>query len=267
MGRRTRGALGAVATAALAVLGTGCAADTFAMPRQDAATTGETPAPAGEPDPAEPAGDPAATGLLEDSVDALRNASSMHLVLETPDSGSGGISLLDVRSDDETNCAGTMTNTAQGTVEVVRTDGDTWMRPDREAWEYLVDISGGVYEDETIDLLSGRYLYLPPDDPAASTAEVCDFEYVLDLLSEMTRGPLELGGTTTYQGVPARTVHPVGALGSVLVAAEGEPYLLQVRAPGTEASFSEFGAPVDVVPPPDELVLDIADFRSGDIAA
>ncbi|WP_052849766.1 hypothetical protein [Streptomyces avicenniae] len=268
---------GIAGAVALTGLLTGCAGGTIGLPDEAVTAAAEESAADRDADrdttgspvedgPEEPAGEPEASDLVERSIDALNGASSMRIAMDltTPGAGHGQV---DVHLDDEANCTGTFTSSEQGTADVIRRGDDTWTRFDRSGWQYLAAGTGTPLDAETIDLLLGYYLYMPADAQESGMPATCDFGPLLGLMEGLSESPMRLGGTTTHDGVPARTVELLEEDGTVLVAAGPEPYLLHVETADGEMTFSDFGIPVDAVPPPDDLVLDLTDLSSGQIPA
>ncbi|MGP4111732.1 hypothetical protein ACTWP5_12555 [Streptomyces sp. 4N509B] len=201
---------------------------------------------------------------------ALQSATSMR-VTTLGDPGALGIG-LDLHMDQGGSCAGSVTQPGAGSIELlVREDDEVWMKPDTEFWQSQL----GVADTGVISLLDGSYLYGHTSDPELSQmAGTCSLTAMQSSIEsdDGSGGPDEVGPETEYNGVPAITISGPDAEGNevtMLVATEGEPYPLLVRTmtDGTESEIelSQFNEPVAIEEPPAEQVLNIADFRTGNI--
>ncbi|MFR9722838.1 hypothetical protein ACL02R_05615 [Streptomyces sp. MS19] len=180
---------------------------------------------------------------------------------------------MDLHLDRAGSCVGSVSSAGTGSVEItVRAGEEVWMKPDAEFWQTNL----GAADPQLVALLDGRYLHGSTSDPEmAGMVGVCALE---DMLAETaqdtdTDGDVTLGETTEHDGVPAVTLHlddPDGPQ-TMLVATEGEPYPLLLSGEDEEGpmemALSAFDEPVVVEEPPAAHILEVADFRSGDIQA
>lgn len=201
---------------------------------------------------------------------ALRSATSLRITMSGIDGEPDNA--LDLHLDREGSCAGSFTQAGQGTVELlVRNDEEAWMKPDTQFWQSQMDVA----ESSLLNILDGVYLHGTIDDPEMSAmAGMCS---LADLQAEMGSGdgpggPEEVGPVTEHKGVRVVTLTGKDEEGNdmtMLVADEGEPYPLLVRTVdnGAEAvvELSDYNKPVEIEEPPADKVLEVADFRSGDI--
>ncbi|MEV1008758.1 hypothetical protein [Streptomyces sp. NPDC049881] len=199
------------------------------------------------------------------SVDSVRFAMSGGSASETM--------TVDLHLDRSGSCVGSMSAAGMGTAEVIMRDGEeVWMKPDAEFWR----TSLGAADPELVALLDGRYLHGTADDPEMATMSgACALDAILDDVSQDsgTDEDLTIGETTEHDGVPAVELHADNADGpsTMLVATEGEPYPLLMTGEDNgqpmEVGLSAFNEPVEVVEPPAAHILEVADFRSGNIQA
>ncbi|RKN41240.1 hypothetical protein D7294_16060 [Streptomyces hoynatensis] len=181
---------------------------------------------------------------------------------------------LDLHMDQEGSCAGSVTQGGAGTVELlVRADDEVWMKPDTQFWQSQL----AVANPSVLNLLDGVYLYGHTSDPEMSQlAGVCSLAAMQeDMGSDDGSGaPDEVGPETEYNGVPVVTLSGPDDEGNpvtMLIATEGEPYPLLVRTTEggteTEIELSQYNEPVEFQEPPADQILNVADFRTGNITA
>ncbi|ONK13621.1 hypothetical protein [Streptomyces sp. MP131-18] len=198
------------------------------------------------------------------SVDSLRMAT----VGDTSAIGFG----MDLHLDTDGTCQGSVTAPGAGSVELLMSGEEVWMKPDSQFWENGM----GASDPALISLVDGSYLHGTTSDPELSQmAGTCALD---EFFGEL--GPTGSAGDnvtadpqTEHNGVPVIPIHEEsgGEVTTIFVAAEGEPYplLMRTQADGTpmEIEFSDFNEPVAFEEPPADQILEIADFRQGDIAA
>jgi hypothetical protein len=208
--------------------------------------------------------------LSDRAEEALRSATSLRMrTLGDPAVTGMGV---DLHMDRDGSCQGSVTQSGAGTVDVlVREDDEVWLRPDAVFWQSQL----AVTDQALLDLLDGVWLYGHMSDPElGQMAGACS----LAALQESTGsgdgpgGPERVGPETDYHGTPVVTLSGTnddGGAVTMLIATEGEPYPLLVRTEEngteTEIELSRYNEPVTFEVPPAELVVDVADFRAGDI--
>ncbi|WP_129840873.1 hypothetical protein [Streptomyces sp. RFCAC02] len=265
-GRRRTRAVGALTAAlllpALAACGGG---DTG--PRGIGAFVADDERPTtGATDAADDGGTGAGTGfgadaaaLAERAMELLTEAESVRVAITT--TTPQGVVRADLSLDRDADCSGTFSSDGQGEFELRRRGDDVWIRPDRQMWE---DFAGGAVGEAELELFVGRWLKGDPDDPdMAAQLQMCDLAALQgDMRTDTGEpgSPVERGENTTFDGRPA--IELLDGTTTMLVAAEGEPYPLQMRGMDVggpmDVAFHDWNLPVDVEPPPAGLVLDFS---------
>ncbi|MDT0343181.1 hypothetical protein [Streptomyces litchfieldiae] len=207
--------------------------------------------------------------ISDRAQEALLSADSVRMTMLGDTAAFG----MDLHLDRAGSCEGTITQPGMGSVEILMRDGEeVWMKPDSEFWTNGM----GTADPALVSLLDGSYLYGSTSDPEmAQMAGACSLDDLFadlgdDSGDEMTAAE----GPTEHNGVPVVAITGTDSAGettTILVAAEGEPYplLLSGESDGMqmEMELSQFNEPVEFEEPPADLVLDVADFRTGDFAS
>ncbi|MDT0309838.1 hypothetical protein RM780_23190 [Streptomyces sp. DSM 44917] len=210
--------------------------------------------------------------IADRAMEALQSATSLRM-RTLGDPGMIGMG-LDIHMDRQGSCVGSVTQPGAGSVDViVREDQEVWMRPDAQFWQSQL----AVQDPAVISLLSGRYLHGTTSDPEmqqmAGTCSLAALQADMGYDDRGPGGPDEVGPETDYNGIPVVSINGPdddGNAASMLVATEGEPYpllLTRTQSNGTETriELGQFNEPVEVQEPPADQVLNLADFRTGDI--
>jgi hypothetical protein len=207
--------------------------------------------------------------IADRAQQALQSATSLRITT-VGDPAAGGVG-LDLHMDQQGSCAGSMTQSGAGSVDLlVREDDEVWMKPDTQFWQSQLGADGGM-----VSLLDGRHLYgHTSDEEMSGVAGMCSLAGLQsDIESDDgSSGPDEVGPETEHNGIPVVTLSGPDEEGNevtMLVATEGEPYPVLIRTEEngtvTEIELSQFNEPVEIEEPPANLVLNVADFRTGDI--
>lgn len=187
----------------------------------------------------------AAANLDDRVVEALRGASSVHVVGEIEFAGRSGSS-YDLKMTSGSS-AGTVVRDGHPH-EMVRIDATTYVRADREYWLY-------VGETEAADLLAGKWVKL---SPAGSE------QYRYYTLDGVAQGVAQYTGALEDPVTQAKLADtPVVTAsapdGSTLWAANtGAAYPLRVEMSGSDTGsleFSDYDAELTVTPPPGAIDL------------
>ncbi len=257
----------AVAAAGLLAL-TACGSD------EDSSSQGEGGQESTDGEGEEASGESLASLSPEEIADraqqALQSASSLR-VATLGDPGAVGVG-LDLHMDQEGSCAGSVTQPGAGSVELlVRADDEVWMKPDTQFWQSQL----AVEDAGVLGLVDGTYLYGRTSDPEMSQlAGTCSLAALqADIESDDgSGGPDEVGPETEYNGIPVITLTGPDEDGNevtMLIATEGEPYPVLIRTEEngteTEIELSRFNEPVEFEEPLADQVLNVADFRTGNI--
>lgn len=268
--RTRRAQLVAVAAAGVLAL-TACGGDSDSDSGSEGADGQESTGGGGEGD-GESLADLSPQEVSDRAQEALGSATSVRMrTLTDPEVIGMG---LDLHMDQDGSCEGSVTQGGGGSVELlVRENDEVWMKPDAAFWQSQL----AVADEATLSLLEGKYLYGHLSDTEFSQmAGACSLSAMQSELGsdEGSGGPDEVGPETDYNGTPVITLTGPDDEGNevtMLIANEGEPYPLLVRTAqgGTdvEIELSQYGEPVEFEEPPADQVLDIADFRTGDVGA
>ncbi|MFJ3162073.1 hypothetical protein [Streptomyces kanasensis] len=209
--------------------------------------------------------------VLHRALSATRAAPSLRLdVTRRRDGGSSTRAFLAVGADGR--CAGTLTVGTTGTMELIRTGDEAYVRFD-EAYLRVERAGGGrgspQRTERVLTMLGGRWLRTDPADRGpVDGPDPCDLDALLAGV-EAGAGSARRAGLTTVDGRRALklTASAGGATTTAYVAAEGEPYLLRAEtrggaAPGTVSTVSlrASDGPVAARPP---APADVVDLRTG----
>ncbi|MGW7292519.1 hypothetical protein ACWGIB_09010 [Streptomyces xiamenensis] len=180
-----------------------------------------------------------------------------------------GLSEVDMHYDLSGRCVATFTEPGYGGMEFIIGEDEAWIRPDDEFVETMI-----AAEPEWADLIrqqiDGRYRHVTADEPGADELlTMCRSDEFLDFVDVLNGAGADGGyGRWADKGEPTThegdEVIPIdGNDGdswiSALVATEGEPYmrhlLVDSESEGImEMWMSDFGVPVEIEAPPQELV-------------
>lgn len=272
----------ALAASVAGVLLTGCAQTTLFKARGDRPDGGEVVLSeaaareeqddSGTVDEDIPLLDRSADEILLGAMRASFGADSLRTV--STEDGPDGVIELELHYDREGRCTGTVTVAGTGGFELILDGEQAWLKPDEEMLANLV-AEIPVFEDQ-IRELEGRYRYVGPDEPGAEeflamcrSDEAMDFMDLLESIAEEEDfsgsgddSLLEKGGLSTHEGSEVITVEGGDAemWMSALVETGDDPYLRYWLIDDADADavteiwLSDFGVPVDIQVPPDELV-------------
>ncbi|MEU3608278.1 hypothetical protein AB0E83_22950 [Streptomyces sp. NPDC035033] len=214
--------------------------------------------------------------IADRAVDATRSADSLRM---TGKMVTDGQKLdVDFSVDDRGSCTGRI-GIDDGTAELRRLDGITYMKGDEAFWR-LSMTSQGVPENQigpVIELVEGRWLKIAPGQTGSSDlSEVCDLDSLLDGLGDDRREGLTRGPDREVDGTPVATLvqkEPAGdgtdrtETTTVSVAQEGKPYIRQVVRTGGDESgtvtLSDYDRPVKVTAPPADETVDLSRLDPG----
>lgn len=165
--------------------------------------------------------------------------------------------------DTKGQCAGTITMGPTGTMELIKTGKDAYMRFD-EAFLREQNKGGSPEETEAaLKMLKGRWLKTDVTDPEAKEGlEMCELG---TMLNEFETGInfAKRGEETTVNGKKALTLTEKDGdtTYKIYVATEGEPYLLKIEQKGGEEpgtmSFTDYNKPVPAKKPAAKDILDL----------
>ncbi|NBM20995.1 hypothetical protein [Streptomyces sp. GC420] len=258
-----RGALATLCTVAVlglsacTELSIGTGAKKTGGPSASRAAGDDTASPAAE----EPFADLSGPEVVNRAITATKGASSLSLDLDLASADGPMKARFDTSRAGQ--CKGGMNMGGSGTVDVIKTNQDVYMRYDET---FLREQAAGDSTEETdavVDMLAGRWVRTDADEPDAQEAlEVCDLDKLLAGFEEGDNLARK-GEVTEIRGREALTLTETDGAETytVYVATEGEPYILKIVQEGGEEpgtiEFSQFNDPVRAEPPADEDIVDL----------
>lgn len=207
-----------------------------------------------------------AQDIIKKTQEASAKATSVKLVFDMTSSGNHMAG--SVAEDKTGNCVGQVSQGDKGKFDILRSGGTVWVKPDAVFLEK--SIAPGSSK-----LLGGKYLKAKTTDAGVkSLATFCDMGLqVLQMIGKKDDGSNDTAGVTKAGTKQVGSVKAVvlkdgtGSDGSEFaVAADGEPYLVEVVSVGTDAgtmTFSDYGVPVTVAVPKASQVIDGSKFLKG----
>ncbi|GAA1069821.1 hypothetical protein GCM10009665_77510 [Kitasatospora nipponensis] len=155
------------------------------------------------------------------------------------------------------SCAGATTLAGAPMMTFVSTAQQFWLRPEPAYWS--VHPGGAAAKP-----VKGHYAAGPAGDAKVQgLASLCHVDQALASVLDPA-GKATKGDPTTVDGQGAITLNVVGSDGksstTVLVAAAGKPYPLQLTQGAERLTFAGFGQPVTIQPPAEGDVVALHDF-------
>ncbi|MER5640549.1 hypothetical protein ABT095_26820 [Kitasatospora sp. NPDC002227] len=194
-----------------------------------------------------------AKDIVARSVQTLKDGRSAHLTGQT--SSDGQTVTMDLAMDTTGNCAGTVSQTDQGTFKLVKLGKQVWVKPDAAFWQ----THGGP---ATAQLVGDKYLKTSSDNPDfAQLASVCDLNTLADSIGSVDT--VTTGGRTTVNGTDAVALNGTKGAdsGTVYVAVTGKPYPLRIEKSGGKLDFKDFGTPVPTTTPSPDQSIDLDELN------
>lgn len=156
-------------------------------------------------------------------------------------------------ADTQHGCTGTMHLSGKGGVVIVESGNSLWLRPDDQFWQYA-----GVSASD-LSAVSGKWIKVTGSAGGGSFAEfgqICSPRGISKLFTSQAAG-LVKGATTKISGKAALQLKDLAGE-SIYVSVSTRPEILRVSAPGTGTlSFSAYGKPVSIIPPPAADVISV----------
>lgn len=246
--------LAAALTAALAVGLAACGTSgSSSVASNNSATTRATTSASAT---ANPLADKSATAIITKAFADTSGASSVHFTGTGTDSGQNlSVGITVVRGK---GCTGTISESKSGSFQVVYLGKSVWIKPDAKFWKGIA--AGGSDAKLGASLLSGKWL----KDSAGNTSglgalvSLCSLS---SLFGQATPASDQLvkGTLTTLNGQAVLPVKDVTHQGTAYVTDTANPELLRLTSTGSSSgtfSFSDFGAPATITPPPASEVVD-----------
>jgi hypothetical protein len=218
------------------------------------AACGTAAKPAASPDPLAKL---TADQIANQAINDLNETTSVRFAGTMTDSGQViTMALTLVRGK---GCQGSMGLQGKGTFQMVYNGASIWMLPSDSFYKSM----GGT--SSVISLLSGKWLKLGKTSDLSDFSSFCSLS---SLVSQMKGNPTKAtkGTDTTVDGQRAVTLHQTtgGQFGTAYVSDAAKPELLKIPAPqgSTTGSitFSDYGVPVTITPPPASKTLDGSQF-------
>ncbi|MEU7725624.1 hypothetical protein AB0B78_10290 [Streptomyces sp. NPDC040724] len=205
--------------------------------------------------PSQPFPGASAPKVLNESVTALRGASSFTVSGKTVTKGVATHVNLSISKTGE--CTGTM-SFPEGMVKVVRTHDHVFLQGDEAyARAWTQDLPEEDVEQAVKDATT-RWMRKKPSDPALKgLTSLCDRDGMLKAFYSFSGDAVESGPA---EAAGRKAVSIVAAKHVFLVATEGEPYLLKVTKAGPEGidlAYTGINQPVQVDVPGEQDVYDV----------
>jgi hypothetical protein len=152
-------------------------------------------------------------------------------------------------------CAGSMSESSNGSFLILRIGQTIWIKPDNKFWVH----SGASTPDE-LRLVSGKVAKSNARGGLATAmAALCDVKQLLGGAAKATG--LVKGTTTKISGQNALQLKDAAGSSSVYVSVAADPELLNLTAPGSaQLDFTGYGVPVALTPPPASETIDGAKY-------
>jgi hypothetical protein len=205
---------------------------------------------------ADPLADLSAAAIATKAIADTSAASSVHFTGTGTDSGQNlSFALTVVRGK---GCTGTISESKSGSFQVVYLGKSVWIKPDAKFWKGIA--ASGSDAQLGASLLSGKWLKDSATDTSGlgSLVSVCSlsslFSHATQASDHVVKGTL-----TTLNGQPVLAIKDVTQQGTAYVTDTANPELLRLTSTGSSSgtfSFSDFGAPATITPPPASEVVD-----------
>lgn len=209
------------------------------------------------PKPTEASSFRPASEVLDDSVTALRSASSFTVSGKTMTEGIPTHVNLSISKTGE--CKGTM-SLRTGNVKVIRTRDHVFFQSDEASARAHTQDLPKEEADQAFKNATSLWVRTKASDPELrALADLCDRDGMLKTLYSLWGA--ERGGSTKVDGQEALRI--TAGRHVFLVATKGEPYLLKVTASGPEGidlAYTDINQPVQVDVPADKDVYDPDDI-------
>jgi len=198
--------------------------------------------------------------IAQAAKDAMSELTSMRVSGAIADDGDE--ITLDLQLASGGTCVGSL-GLGGATVELLGTDGDTWMRPDAKFWT----LTGGQAAKQVQELVGDRWVVIPAEEDSFN--QFCDLDSLLEQMLSTDEEPDDdttytVTGTEDVDGVEVVTVESTdedgdSSLGYIRV--EAPHHLVKIeRTSGDETgavTFSDFDAEIDVQAPAESEIVDL----------
>ncbi|MEV6163072.1 hypothetical protein AB0L71_14295 [Streptomyces sp. NPDC052052] len=194
------------------------------------------------------------------AIKATKKVKSLKIAVDMTSDGDRISARLSTNTSGD--CTGTMAIGPAGSMEIRRTGDTVYTKFDEAMLREQSKGEPAADIDAAVDALAGRWMKSKASDPDnKDMLELCDLNALLEEF-EANDNAAKKSGESTVDGRPALRLTEKDSEGTytILVATEGEPYILKVDAKGTEdpmtMTLSEFDKPVVVKKPAAKDIID-----------
>ncbi|MEV8018278.1 hypothetical protein AB0O76_18465 [Streptomyces sp. NPDC086554] len=199
--------------------------------------------------------------IAEKAVETTSDAKSLRIAGKATDEETG-LGSLDMALDTSGKCAGTISTTDEGSIELIIPGDTVYMKYDEKFLRAQGKGEPAADTQAAVDMLADRWVKTKAtSSDAKDIAGFCDLDVLLADFRDVNSAARR-GGTTTVDGTPAikLTENDGKEKYTLYVATEGKPYLLKVdQTTGGKPeslTFSDYEKPVKTTPPTGD-VLDL----------
>lgn len=151
-------------------------------------------------------------------------------------------------------CTGSISDGSHGAVTILAVGKTAWLQPNAKFWEYA-----GIPASE-LSLVQGKWIETTgggKNSLSAAFAPLCSTNAMMSQVVPALTG-LTKGKTIKISGHPALQLRSGSGSGSgsIYVSVSNKPEILRISSDGT-LSFSAYGAPVSLTPPPSSDVIPV----------
>ncbi|WP_415952484.1 hypothetical protein [Streptomyces sp. KLOTTS4A1] len=210
--------------------------------------------------------DKSAKEISDAAQQALLEAKSLRMKMESGEAGSDGPQAFDLAVDQDGNCAGTFDMApGKGSFEILKVGEKVWMKADKDFWK----ATGGPQGEAVSALVGDKYLVGDANDPQMqSFSSSCNLTALqADMKSDNNSGDMKKGDKGSVDGQETIAIHGTedGEESTIDVATEGEPYPLRIvsEEDGKKNTvlFSDFDEPVPSETPAAGETVDLAELQ------
>ncbi|MFE7484215.1 hypothetical protein [Streptomyces sp. NPDC057552] len=208
-----------------------------------------------------PFGDLSGSEVTTKAITATKKAASLRLSVDmvTED----GRIKADFSSSTSGECTGTLAQGTEGSVEIIRTGGTVYTKYDEALLRSEGKGEPAAEVDATVEMLAGRWMAMKASDPdAKDMTEFCDLKGLLKDVEAKDTAARKAGQTEVDGKRALRLTEKDGKEKfTILVATEGEPYILRITSEGGKEpmtmNLSDFGKPVVAKKPAAKDIIDL----------
>lgn len=204
-------------------------------------------------------------GFAEQSVDKIKEAviadmrDAKSLTMSGNVTSDEGTTTLELSSDTEGNCAGTV-SMGQGSADFIQNADAVFIRADEEFWR----ANAGENADDVVKVIGDKWAKLPSGQN--QFAEFCDLDnFIKEIDDDGDKGGDKKGEETEVDGQNAIEIisEDDGDINHVWVATEGKHYILKLQGEGDEHgefTLTDYNEKVDAQAPAETEYVDLAEL-------